>query len=156
MIRIGLRLAGAAFCAAILFTQTPAGAAGPLNTLATFPGGDSQLEVQTYAQNDTKAGVIEMTTGSARASFLLNAELAEQMLDLWSKAKTMQAGSWSPVGTLTETRPKDASTMSVSAGFGVRLILSDLKAGSLTHVVGRDDMAAFEDALEKVNDFLKP
>jgi hypothetical protein len=150
-----LRLASAAFCATLLCFQAPAHAEGPLNTVAKFPGTDTQLEVQTYEQNDKKAGLIEMVAGSDHASFLFDAQLGEQVLELWNKAKAMQAGSWSPVGSLTETRAKDASTITVSAGFGVRLILSDPKLGSFTHVVARDDMAAFEAALQKVRSFLK-
>lgn len=155
MIHAWLRLASAALCAAFLFFQ-PALAEGPLTTVAKFPGGDTQLEIQAYEQNDKKAGVIDMAAGADHASFLFDAQLAEQVIELWNKAKAMQAGSWSPVGSLTENRAKDAATITVSAGFGVRLILSDPKLGSFTHVVSRDDMAAFEAALQKVRSFLKP
>lgn len=150
-----LRLASTVLCAAFLFFL-PAHAEGPLTSVAKFPGSDTQLEIQVYQQNDKKAGLIEMAAGPDHASFLFDAQLGEQVMELWNKAKAMQAGSWSQVGSLTESRTKDASTITVSAGFGVRLILSDPKLGSFTHVVSRDDMAAFEAALQVVRNFLKP
>lgn len=155
MIQSWLRLASAALCAVVLCFQ-PAHAEGPLTVVAKFPGTDTQLEIQTFEQNDKKVGLIDMSAGPDHAFFLMDGPLSEQVLELWTKAKAMQAGSWSPVGTLTEARAKDASTIAVSAGFGVRLILADPKLGSFTHVVSRDDMAAFEVALLKVRLFLKP
>ena len=154
MIHAWLRLASAALCAAFLCFQ-PARADGPLTTLATFPGTDTQLEVQTFEQNNKKVGLIEMAAGPDHASFIIDAALSEQVLDIWNKAKSKQAGSWSPVGTITENRASNAASIAVSAGFGVRLILSDPKQGSFTHVIARDDMAAFEAALQKIASFLK-
>jgi len=140
-------------CVAILFVH-PARADGPLTTLASFPGSDTQLEVQTFEQNGKKAGVIDMSAGPVHASFLMDDTVSEEMLDIWAKAKSRQAGSWSSVGTITEGRA-NPSSIAVSAGFGVRLILHDPKHGSFTHVIARDDMAAFEAALLKVRLFLK-
>ncbi len=156
MMNVWRRLAPAAFVAALLCFHAPAARAdGPLTTVATFPGTDTQLAIQTFETNDKKAGLIDMSAGPDHASFLFDAQLGEQVLEIWNKAKTMQAGSWSPVGTITEARAKDATSIAVSAGFGVRLILSDPKQGSFTHVIARDDMAAFEAALQKVRSFLK-
>ena len=153
MIHAWLKLAAAALCAAVLLSN-PARAEGPLTVLASFPGTDTQLEVQTFEQNGKKAGVIDVSAGPVHATFLLDDKVSEEMLDIWTKAKSRQAGSWSSVGTITEGRPNPVS-IAVSAGFGVRLILSDPKLGSFTHVVARDDMAAFEAALLKVRLFLK-
>jgi len=154
MIHAWLRLASAAICAAILCFQ-PAHADEPLTTVAKFPGADTQLEIQTFEQNNKKVGLIDMSAGPDHASFVIDAALSEQVLEIWGKAKSKQAGSWSPVGTITENRASNAASIAVSAGFGVRLILSDPKLGSFTHIVARDDMAAFEAALQKVKSFLK-
>lgn len=153
MIHAWLRLASAALCAAFLFFS-PAQADGPLTTVASFTGGDTQLDIQTFDQNSKKAGVIEVSAGPAHATFLMDAQVSEEMLDIWKKARARQAGSWSSVGTVSENRSNPV-VIAVSAGFGVRLILSDPKLGSFTHVVSRDDMAAFEAALIKVQLFLK-
>lgn len=149
-----LRLAAAALCAAVLFSN-PTRADGPLTVLVNFPGTDTQLEIQTFEQNNKKVGVIDMSAGPVHASFLMDDAVSEEMLDIWMKAKSRQAGSWSLVGTIAENKSKDPVSIAVSAGFGVRLILSDPKQGSFTHVVSRDDMAAFEAALLKVRLFLK-
>jgi hypothetical protein len=155
MIHPWRRFASAALFAAFLCSQ-PAHADGPLTTLATFPGTDTQLEIQTFEQSNKKVGLIELSAGPDHASFIIDAALSEQVLEIWNKAKSKQAGSWSPVGTITENRASNAASIAVSAGFGVRLILSDPKQGSFTHVIARDDMTAFEAALQKVASFLKP
>ncbi|MCX7356404.1 MAG: hypothetical protein NTY59_16620 [Alphaproteobacteria bacterium] len=156
MIYAWRRLASAALFAVLLCFHAPAHADGPLTTVGTFPGTDTQLEIQTFEQNNKKVGLIDLSAGPDHASFIIDAALSEQVLDIWSKAKSNQAGSWSPVGTITENRASNATSIAVSAGFGVRLILSDPKQGSFTHVVAREDMTAFEAALQKVAAFLKP
>lgn len=143
----------AALYAALLLT--PAHAADGLNTVAQFAGGDSELDVQTYEKDGKKAAILEMVAGSQRASFVLDAQTGEQFYEIWTKAKTFQAGSWYQVGTVAESRAANASIITVSAGIGVRMVLSDAKQGLFTHVLPREEMAPFDEALQKAFDFLK-
>jgi len=55
---------------------------------------------------------------------------------------------------MTETETSDVSHLTVSAGRGIKFVISSSKRGTATYVLSRDDIAGFEDALYRVKDFL--
>jgi len=58
------------------------------------------------------------------------------------------------IGELAETRTSDRSHIVISAGPGIRFAFNSPKEASVTYVLPRKDIPAFQNALEKVRAFL--
>jgi hypothetical protein len=65
-----------------------------------------------------------------------------------------QSGSWKVVGSMAETETSDVSHLTVSAGPGIKFVISSRKNTAVTYVLPKDDMAGFEKALYQVKGFL--
>ena len=55
---------------------------------------------------------------------------------------------------MTETETSDVSHLTLSAGRGVKFVISSSKKGTVTYALSKDDIAGFEKALDRVKDFL--
>jgi hypothetical protein len=58
------------------------------------------------------------------------------------------------IGTMMEIRTKDVSVLNVSAGPGVRFVITSPEKGAVTYHLAAGDMARFEKALYAVRDYL--
>jgi hypothetical protein len=76
------------------------------------------------------------------------------LIELWTKAVKAQSGSWKVVGSMAETETSDVSHLTVTAGSGVKFVISSPQKSTVTYVLPKNDMAGFEKALYQVKDFL--
>jgi hypothetical protein len=53
------------------------------------------------------------------------------LIELWTKAVKAQSGSWKVVGSMAETETSDVSHLTVSAGSGVKFVISSPKKAPL-------------------------
>ena len=74
-------------------------------------------------------------------------------IDLWSKAVKTQSDSWKVIGSMTETETSDVSHLTISAGPGVKFVISSSQKGIVTFVFSKNDMGGFEKALYQVKEF---
>jgi hypothetical protein len=77
------------------------------------------------------------------------------LIELWTKAVKAQSDSWKVVGSMTETETSDGSHLTISAGPGVKFVITSFQKGTVIFVLSRDDMARFESALYRVKEFLR-
>ena len=128
-----------------------------LDIIAKFQNAEVELDVVTVIDSDVEASKSKVALlGIAtplRSSFSFR--LAEWLLlmDLWSKAVKAQSDSWRIIGSMTETETSDVSHLTMSAGPGVKFVISSFQKGTVTFVLSKDDMAGFEKALYRVKEF---
>ena len=56
-------------------------------------------------------------------------------------------------GSMTETETSDVSHLTISAGPGVKFVISSSQKGIVTFVLSKDDIGGFEKALYQVKEF---
>ncbi|HLY74856.1 MAG TPA: hypothetical protein VKU80_12125 [Planctomycetota bacterium] len=71
------------------------------------------------------------------------------MIDLCTKAGAEQSSSWKLIGTIVESDTTDISTLRVSAGPGIQLVIESQKIVSIAAVVPAADIQRFHEALRK-------
>src|SRR6516162_185973 len=128
-----------------------------LDIIAKFRNADVELDVVTVVDSEVEASKSKVALlGIAtplRSSFSFR--LAEWLLliDLWSKAVKTQSDSWKVIGSMTETETSDVSHLTISAGPGVKFVISSSQKGIVTFVLSKNDMGGFEKALYQVKEF---
>jgi hypothetical protein len=137
-----------------------------LDIVGKFQNADLELDVATVFDSEveasrSKVALLGIVTPSqrgvatpSRSSFSFRLEEWLSLIALWMKAVNAQSDSWKVVGSMTETETSDVSHLTVSAGRGVKFVISSPKKGTVTYVLSRDDIAGFEKALHRVKDFL--
>ena len=135
-----------------------------LDIVVKFQNADLELDVATVFDSEveasrSKVALLGIVTPSRRGtpsrnSFSFRLEEWLSLIALWTKAVKVQSDSWKVVGSMTETETSDVSHLTVSAGRGVKFVISSSKKGTATYVLSRDDIAGFEKALYRVKDFL--
>jgi hypothetical protein len=148
VLAVGLSLAGSSLAAK-----------GRLDSIAKFRNGNLELHVDTYFDpeqpaGDNKAGLLSIRSPPLQNSFAFDFFETKTLIGLWTKATKAQSATWKAVGTMTETGTKDVSVLNVSAGPGVRLVITSPEKGAVTYNLAAGDMAQFEKALHAVRDFL--
>ena len=119
-----------------------------LDIIAKFRNADVELDVVTVIDSDVEASKSKVALlGIAtplRSSFSFR--LAEWLLliDLWSKAVKAQSDSWRVIGSMTETETSDVSHLTISAGPGVKFVISSSQKGIVTFILSKDDVGGFE------------
>ena len=143
--------------AGILVLAGPLQARIQLDIVAKFWNGDVELDVVTVVDSDVEASKSKVAllgiTKPLRSSFSFRLEEWLLLIDLWSKAVKAQSGSWRVIGSMTETETLNASYFTMSAGPGVKFVISSSQKGTATFVLSKDDMAGFERVLHRVKDF---
>jgi hypothetical protein len=135
-------------------------AKGQIEVVAKFQHTSLELDIATYTDPEfeapgNKVGVIGFASGQVRNSFSMRGEDWGQLVDLWAKATRMQSRkNWRNVGTLTERGTAEVSRLTLTAGQGVRLVITSPKGATMAFLVGRNDMARFEAAIAQVKDIL--
>jgi hypothetical protein len=128
-----------------------------LDIIAKFRNADVELDVVTVVDSEVEASKSKVALlGIAtplRSSFSFR--LAEWLLliDLWSKAVKTQSDSWKVIGSMTETETSDVSHLTISAGPGVKFVISSSQKGIVTFVLSKNDMGGFEKVLYQVKEF---
>jgi len=137
-----------------------------LDIVVKFQNADLEFDVATVFDSEveasrSKVALLGIVTPSRRGmatpsrnSFSFRLEEWLSLIALWTKAVKAQSDSWKVVGSMTETETSDVSHLTVSAGRGVKFVISSSKKGTVTYVLSRDDIAGFEKALYRVKDFL--
>ena len=138
---------------------SPLRAKGQLDIVAKFFNAGIELDVATYhdpaASGRNKIGLLGIAEGSARNSYAFDKEVEYAALfALWTKARQAQADTWTVVGSLKENGTNDAATIILMAGQGVKFTISDSHHATLTYVLARADLDRFENALNRVKDFI--
>jgi hypothetical protein len=129
-----------------------------LDIVAKFHNADLEFDVVTIIDSETEAprnkvALLGIVTPS-RSSFSFRLKEWLSLIDLWTKAVKAQSDSWKVVGSMVETETSDVSDLTVSAGLGIKFVISSPKKGTVTYVLSKEDMARFEKALLKVKEFL--
>jgi hypothetical protein len=135
-----------------------------LDIVGKFQNADLELDVATVFDSEVEAsrskvallGIVAPSRRStpSRNTFSFRLEEWLSLIALWTKAVKVQSDSWKVVGSMTEMETSDVSHLTVSAGRGVKFVISSSKKGTATYVLSRDDIAGFEKALYRVKDFL--
>ena len=137
-----------------------------LDIVGKFQDADLELDVATVFDSEveasrSKVALLGIVTPSRpgiatplRNSFSFRLDGWLSLIVLWTKAVKAQSDSWKFVGSMTETESSDVSHLTVSAGRGVKFVISSPKKGTATYVLSRDDIAGFEKVLHRVKDFL--
>ena len=116
-----------------------------------------ELDVVTVVDSDVEASKSKVALlGIAtplRSSFSFRLAEWLSLIDLWSKAVKAQSDSWKVIGSMTETETSDVSHLTISAGPGVKFVISSSQKGIVTFVLSKDDMGGFEKALYQVKEF---
>ena len=128
-----------------------------LDIIAKFRTAEVELDVVTVLDTDVEASKSKVALlGIAtplRSSFSFRPAEWLSLIDLWSKAVKAQSDSWRVIGSMTETETSDVSHLTMSAGPGVKFVISSFQKGTVTFVLSKDDMAGFEKALYRVKEF---
>jgi len=118
---------------------------------------EAELDVVTVIDTDVEASKSKVALlGIApplRSSFSFRLGEWLSLIDLWSKAVKAQSDSWRVIGSMTETETSDVSHLTISAGPGVKFVISSFQKGTVTFVLSKDDMARLEKALYRVKEF---
>jgi hypothetical protein len=140
-----------------LFTW-PLQAGVQLDIVAKFQNADLKLDVVPAIDSEVEASRSKVAllgiANPARSSFSFRLEGWLLLIELWTKAVKAQSGSWKVVSSMAETETSDVSHLTVSAGPGVKFVISSPRKGTVTYVLPKDDMAGFEKALYQVKEFL--
>jgi hypothetical protein len=140
-----------------LFTL-PLPAEVQLNIVAKFQNADLEFDVVTVFDSEVEASRSKLAllgiANPSRSSFSFRLEEWLLLIELWTKAVKAQSDSWKVVGSMTETETSDVSHLTLSAGRGVKFVISSSKKGTVTYALSKDDIAGFEKALDRVKDFL--
>jgi hypothetical protein len=129
-----------------------------LDIVARFHNADLEFDVVTVIDSEVEAprnkvALLGIATPS-RSSFSFRLKEWLSLIDLWTKVVKAQSGSWKVVGSMVETGTSDVSHLTVSAGPGVKFVISSPKKGTVTYILSTEDMADFEKALLQVKEFL--
>ena len=137
-----------------------------LDIVGKFQDADLELDVATVFDPEveasrSKVALLGIVTPSRqgiatplRNSFSFRLEEWLSLIALWMKAVNAQSDSWKVVGSMAEMETSDVSHLTVSAGPGVKFVISSPRKGTVTYVLPKDDMAGFEKALYQVKNFL--
>lgn len=155
--RLSRALASLMALALVIFAS-PLRAEGKLKTVEKFTGEKAEMIVATFYDpdaDDSKARVGLIGIGAPkRNSFAFDPDEWARLIALCDKAIAVQAAKWTSVGTMTETGTSDVSKLVVSAGPGVRFVISSPKGLTVTYVLQKADAPRFQKALLQVRDFL--
>jgi hypothetical protein len=142
----------------LMLSTSPLRAEGKLDTIEAFSSGKAEMIVATYydpATGDASKKVGLIAIGAPRRnSFAFDRDEWTRLIALCDKAIAVQAATWTSAGTMTETGTTDVSKLSVSAGPGVRFVISSPKGLTVTYVLQKADAPRFQKALRQVRDFL--
>ncbi len=137
---------------------SPLRAEGKLKTVEKFASDKAEMIVATFYDpdaDDSKARVGLIGIGAPkRNSFAFDGDEWVRLIALCEKAIAVQSATWSSVGTMTESGTSDVSKLVVSAGPGVRFVISSPKGLTVTYVLQKSDAPRFQKALVQVRDFL--
>ncbi len=143
-----------ALAALLLVAQS---AQAQMTIVGSYSNGTDAIDVFIFAKGDGKsAGIGFKRTAS------VNFGKADwgTILALWRKAKASQAATFRPVGSYTETATKGPSTLTLSAGTGVRFTIdqpaypgSTNKAGTFSYTLPPSEFARFDADMAKVSAF---
>ena len=133
-------------------------AKGKLDFVARFTDAQLGFDVATYQDTELpagkqKVGLLSLRRGSVRNSSAFDLFEWPKIAALWAKALQARSQSWVEVGSITETTP-DPCTLALSAGPGVKFTISSANQATITYVLPESDLARFENALNRVKDFL--
>jgi hypothetical protein len=128
-----------------------------LDIIAKFRNADVELDVVTVVDSDveaskSKAALLGIAT-PLRSSFSFKLAEWSLLIDLWSKAVKTQSDSWKVIGSMMETETSDVAHLTISAGPGVKFVISSSQKGIVTFVLSKNDMGGFEKALYQVKEF---
>src|SRR5258708_38432511 len=115
-----------------------------LDIVAKFRNADLELDVVTIVDSEVEA---------SKCSFSFRLVEWLSLIDLWSKVVKAQSDSWRVIGSMTETETADVSHLTISAGPGVKFVISSSQKGIVTFILSKDDMGGFEKALYQVKEF---
>ena len=128
-----------------------------LDIVAKFRNADLELDVVTIVDSEVEASKSKVALlGIAtplRSSFSFRLVEWLLLIDLWSKAVKAQSDSWRVIGSMTETETSDVSHLTISAGPGVKFVISSSQKGIVTFILSKDDVGGFEKALYQVKEF---
>jgi hypothetical protein len=136
---------------------SPLQAGVQLDMIAEFRNTGVELDVVTIVDSDVEASKSKVAllgiTRPLRSSFSFRLNEWLSLIDFWLKAVKAQSNSWQLIGTMTETETSDVSHLTVSAGPGVKFVISSSQKGIVTFVLSKDDIGGFEKALYQVKEF---
>ena len=128
--------------------------AGSLNVVASFTAKTSQLDVATFADPNQKPSMVGVLSISHSNTIALGAGDWKSLIDLVHKAAAATApAAWTEAGSIKDVS-KDVATLTVSSGPGLRFVISSARAGSVSHILPKADVARLEKALAQVGDAL--
>jgi hypothetical protein len=137
---------------------SPVQARVQLDIVAKFRNAELELDLVTVFDSEVDASKRKVALlGIAmpiRSSFSFRRAEWLLLIELWTKAVRAQSDSWKVVGSMTETETSDVSHLTISAGPGVKFVIRSFQKGTVIFILLRDDMARFESALYRVNEFL--
>ena len=139
-----------------LFTW-PLQARAQLDIVAKFQNADLEFDVVTVIDSEVEASRNKVAllgiANPSRSSFSFGLEEWLLLIELWTKAVKAQSDSWRVIGSMTETETSDVSHLTISAGPGVKFVISSSQKGIVTFILSKDDMGGFEKALYQVKEF---
>jgi len=145
----------AAFVLVVLAFVSPLHAAGKLDIVRKFTKGNTELKVATFTENAERVGLIGIAS-PARNSFAFKSKEWGVLIGLCTKASKIKSGTWTEVGSLSETGTTDVSHLTVSAGPGMNFVITSPKKGTVSYALQTQEYPALLAALQKVKAFLSP
>lgn len=142
----------------LMLSVSPLQAEGKLKTVDKFTSDKAEMIVATFYDPDAddaaaRVGLIGIGAPK-RNSFAFDSAEWAKLIALCEKAAAVQAAAWTSVGTMRETGTSDVSRLVISAGPGVRFVISSPKGLTVTYVLRKEDAPRFQKALLDVRDFL--
>ena len=136
---------------------SPVQARVQLDIVAKFRNAELELDLVTVFDSEvdaskSKVALLGIAT-PVRSSFSFRRAEWLSLIELWTKAVKAQSDSWKVVGSMTETETSDVSHLTISAGPGVKFVITSFQNGTVIFVLSRDDMARFESAVYRVKEF---
>ena len=110
-----------------------------LDIIAKFRNADVELDVVTVVDSEVEASKSKVALlGIAtplRSSFSFRLAEWSLLIDLWSKAVKTQSDSWKVIGSMMETETSDVAHLTISAGPGIKFVISSSQKGIVTFVL---------------------
>jgi len=150
-ILIGLMGVGSAVGFALLLTPR-ARDDGKFHEYGRFSGaeGDVVLGVASPPLMGDRYGVLKLTDRRGSNSLILESNEWRDFKSLWSKAERAQSGDWRAIGEVHDTEPSDPARVAVSAGTGVRFVVSSPHSPTVTSDLAPSEFRRFDAALASV------
>ena len=132
----------AAIAGTLWFALVVFGVNQKIYVYASIGSGGNDVIVSGSRSLDMRYALLLVDTVSGRSAFIAEAKEWDQILQMFDNARAHQSPTWHVVGTFTESDVFNPSTLTISAGPGIRFAIVD-DGVCVRYDLARSDFDAF-------------